>query len=249
MTLSDLDRNGRFFATYLQERQRHHTPKSALANTLDRLKNNKLAYSKPAITPAASPWKDTCRWIENADAIGLRFVGFADDIVNLGHRGWYLEPEPFQNSANVYRGALWQLPAKNKVKRYVYGYANPHNEGAAHINFDVTDDKVRAAYTADSMAKNDAETEREYQEAWYKGTDYLEAKQEVNALRLNLLKLFAELRTIRKGVSVNAPTVCATIRASIVSDISRISKLKKTIRTLYDDWHAEAGFKDGAGAA
>jgi hypothetical protein len=53
--------------------------------------------------------------------------------------------------------------------RYVYGYADPNNEGAALLVFDVQTDSLEAARLADSFAEKAAEAEREYQSAWQAG--------------------------------------------------------------------------------
>src|SRR5690554_4252161 len=76
------------------------------------------------------------RWCEDTAAAGLRFVGFADELVQFGaidHKGWYTDPDGF---GEVYRGAVWQLPARNGQCLYVAGFVDPCNEGAALIDFD-----------------------------------------------------------------------------------------------------------------
>jgi len=103
---------------------------------------------------------------------GLRFVGFADELAprTIQHKGWYTHP---YDDGEVYRGAVWQLPARNGECLYVAGFIDPYNDSAALIDFDTIrgepdDDKIKAeaAYRADAIARIHAEHEREYQEKW-----------------------------------------------------------------------------------
>src|SRR5712671_138973 len=36
---------------------------------------------------------DGATWVENLDAAGLRFVGYADELARLRHTGWYTSDE------------------------------------------------------------------------------------------------------------------------------------------------------------
>ena len=59
-------------------------------------------------------------WIENPAALGLRFVGFSDELPGgPGHSGWFVDPD---DQSEVCRGAVWQWPARNGESRDVYGY-------------------------------------------------------------------------------------------------------------------------------
>ena len=116
--------------------------------------------------------KTTERWCEDTADAGLRFVGFADELAPLfiQHKGWYTDPDGF---GEVYRGAVWQLPARGGQCLYVAGFADPCNEGAAFIDFEPIygepDDAgldFYAALRADEIARIHAEREREYQEKW-----------------------------------------------------------------------------------
>src|SRR5690606_33547786 len=87
------------------------------------------------------------------------------------HKGWYTDPEGFVDE--VYRGAVWQLPARGGQCLYVAGFADPNNDGAALIDFDTIrgepdddDAKAEAAYRADDIARIHAEREREHEEKW-----------------------------------------------------------------------------------
>lgn len=107
------------------------------------------------------------RWCEDTENAGLRFVGFADELAPhaIKHKGWYTDPDGFDGE--VYRGAVWQLPARGGQCIYVAGFADPNNEGAALIDFEPILTISKAAYRADDTARIHAEREREYQqEKW-----------------------------------------------------------------------------------
>lgn len=130
-------------------------------------------------TPLFGPWltdsrgrKTTERWCEDTVDAGLRFVGFADELAPraIQHKGWYTDPDGF---GEVYRGAVWQLPARNGECLYVAGLPDPYSEGAALIDFDPIYGEpndaglgLYAAHRADDIARVHAEREREYQEKW-----------------------------------------------------------------------------------
>lgn len=126
---------------------------------------------RAARVPLFGPWltdtrgqQTTERWCEDTEDAGLRFVGFADELApRIKHKGWYTDPEGF---GEVYRGAVWQLPARNGECLYVAGFADPNNDGAALIDFEPFYDEIEAAYRADETARIHAGHEREYQEKW-----------------------------------------------------------------------------------
>lgn len=136
-------------------------------------------YRRDPRTPIFGAWltdsrgrRTSERWCEDTVDAGLRFVGFADELAprSIQHKGWYTHP---YDSGEVYRGAVWQLPARNGECLYVAGFVDPYNEGAALIDFDTIrgepdndDIKAKAAYRADAIARIHAEHEREYQEKW-----------------------------------------------------------------------------------
>lgn len=117
------------------------------------------------------------RWIENASK-GMRLCGFADDLIRLDHRGWYTDPEGFEDG--VMRGVVYQLPTRNGSPVFAVGYADPYNDDCCcvEIRTDI-EDKEEAARIADSIAERCAEREREYQEAWQLGRRYADALEEI----------------------------------------------------------------------
>jgi len=159
--------------------QAQYKAKMALAIARGRLANGEKFYSE------SWPWQrgagNVCiqerkpgdssqyAWIENTSAVGLRRVGFADEICRyIAHRGWYTDSD-FQDE--VYRGAVYQLPGRKGKARYLAGYDDPNNKGAAFIcldwiegeklpdSYDTKDEgaKIEAARRADCIAQRAAE--------------------------------------------------------------------------------------------
>lgn len=96
------------------------------------------------------------RWIEHAGR-GLRWVGFADQIINIRHTGWFAD----DNQDEIFRGVVYQLPTRHGEQRFAYGYADPNNKNCALLSFDPCDCKEDAARWADQFAEHCAEDSRE----------------------------------------------------------------------------------------
>jgi len=136
------------------------------------------------------------RWIERPQSVGLRFVGFADEVCRrnhaylsgLDHGGWHTHPD---HMSELVRGVVYRLTGRNGRARYVAGYADPYNPGAACLDFETIfegeevdpvwggcasyDQGARdAARHGDSIAETMAENEREYQAAFSAGTRFAE---------------------------------------------------------------------------
>ena len=127
------------------------------------------------------------RWVDNVSC-GLRRVGFADEIMRgegysraIDHKGWFIREDG--DGGEVYRGVVYQLPARHGLPQYVYGYDDPNNEGAALLCFGPSVDKCGAARSADRFAEIFAEYEREYDRAWQAGRRYEELDEEIKDMR------------------------------------------------------------------
>lgn len=167
-----------------------------------------LARRAPAYGPRIDGTQQ--RWIADVDAAGLRFVGFADDIIGLDYKGWYIDPEGW---GETYRGTVWQLPSRGGVPVYVHGYMCPYNPGAALVDFAHTYDKEEAARWADGVAEVDAEDPREAYER-----DQL--AQEAEDLRDNIANTRAEVRRLlreRRALKAHGDnaTICGLFRDKV----------------------------------
>ena len=181
------------------------------------------------------------RWIENAGR-GLRLVGFADEIYRgIDHKGWYTREDDMDETL---RGIVYQLPARHGVEQYVHGYADPCNEGAAYLCFDLDDDKEQAARNADRVAEIFAEEQRDYNAAWDAGNRATELEREAAEQRAHILSLREEIKDARAVSRDTMPTICATLRAEIVGAYHKIQKLRKERDHLRDDYGRSEGFEE-----
>ena len=178
------------------------------------------------------------RWIEDTTGIGLRFVGYSDEIVSfINHKGWYTDP--FQDE--TYRGAVWQLPARAGAEQYVHGYEDSINKGSALIDFTLTDDKKDAAIWADSMAQYEAEEAVEFYAKAQAEQDIEEAKEEIGANRKEIKRLLAERKALKKHG--HNETVCGLFKSEVSRLLNQIRELKNKVKSLEDNfWESVTGY-------
>jgi hypothetical protein len=176
------------------------------------------------------------RWIENVSR-GLRFVGYADDIARLNHKGWYIRDEDY---GEVYRGVVYQLPARHGLPQYVYGYADPCNDDCALICFDVEADKADAARAADRFAEIFAEHERDYDRA-------ASAKQHYDDLADEVKRLRAEALAVGRGMraDLDMDAACERVcRDKIKSCYRAIQQARKERAELLDRFNNAPGWEE-----
>lgn len=121
-------------------------------------------------------------WVEPS----LRFVGNADCLARIGHRGWYVD----LSQHDVAYGQVYQLSAKNGEERYLAAYVYSYDTDC--VTFDITevfDDKREAALAADEMARIAAEHSRE-----------ADREDEINQQKEEARELRAEVRTRMRAV-------------------------------------------------
>jgi hypothetical protein len=200
-------------------------------------KKVKYIEYNPIIEPARAHNYNNVRWVENVSC-GLRLVDFADKIAHLNHEGWFIDDD-FQDE--TYRGVVYQLPARDGKAQYVYGYADPCNDDCALLCFDVTDDKLEAANSADNFAESFAEEARDYSRASNAGRRYEELADEIKDMRKDALAIGEEMRAARK-TKLKAPTICATLRNEIMALYRRIQKARKERKELMNDFGWHEGF-------
>lgn len=145
------------------------------------------------------------RWIESTERAGLRLVGFADEVCKsegysraIDHTGWY--SDPFGDSSDgLYRGIVFRLPSRHGKPVFVYGYADPFNDGAALLCFDNdAETPMEAARHADGFAERMAEEERDYQTKEMAAERAREARESAKDLRAELRQIREQLAACRK---------------------------------------------------
>jgi hypothetical protein len=168
----------------------------------------RVTYNPRAGFGAAKDWKPRTgkhvRWIESTERAGLRLVGFADEIAraegyprSIDHTGWFTDP--YGDSDGSMRGIVFRLPARDGASVYVYGYADPHNDGAALLCFDNdADSPMEAARYADSFAERHAEEEREYQVKEMAKERAAELRESAKGSRSELRQIREQLAACRK---------------------------------------------------
>jgi len=182
-------------------------------------------------------YEDRTRYVENASK-GLRLVGFADKITHLNHKGWYIDDD--ERGCDVMRGVVYQLPARRGKKRFVYGYADPYDDGAV-LCFDVVEDASRAAHLADDFAERSAERERAWRRASDARHEYENLKTEIQEARERVLSLGRELRRLaRDGVSV--PSLREAARGKMGALYHRIQNARKRRAELLADFGRSDGW-------
>jgi hypothetical protein len=168
------------------------------------------------------------RWIEKPSACGLRFVGYASDIVRLDHTGWYVDND--QNE--TVKGVVFQLPGRDGKPLFVAGYEDWNNgradsDGPVTLDFgnvSLTHDGARdAARRADQIAQWIAEDEREYQAAWQAGNRFAELGSDIADSRNAIKALLAERRAAKAAKLLTYPTICDTIRRAVENALGDIA--------------------------
>lgn len=225
--------------------------------------------------PAGARFKhggDVLRWIENTEAAGLRFVGWADDVGGLRHTGWHCDDE----GRETLRGGVWQMPGKAGAARLLYGYAEfegrgEMNPGSAALcvsdvvsvpmrgefgNLDETEGARDAARWADGLAESTAEDRRDYDSAYQAGRAAAELDAEAMAARAELLPLLREMRAIRKSPHTPLSPVgqiCARLRRDVAGLLETISEKRAERDSAWGNVWGDAaeawraGFMDESG--
>lgn len=152
------------------------------------------------------------RWIEDTERAGLRRVGWSDDVLSLRHKGWFTEDDG--DTDEVLRGSVYQLPARDGSPCFVYGYDDPHNEGAALLVFETCDDKLDAARYADGFAERVAEHERDYRREEARKMRIGELRETIVNLRTDIRALVRDLKATRRDYPA---AVCKALREHLAN--------------------------------
>lgn len=230
--------------SYRYHRQRGCTANYALTLARQDVAANKTRYPSSGgvnVNPPFQAYGETMRWIETPSHIGLRTVGFADEIDrSIKHTGWYTDDD---GDMETVRGIVYQFPARDGKPRYVYGFADPCNDGPACLSLDETDDKTQAARWADDIARKYGESEREYRRAWDAGRRFEELGDDIAAARKSCLALIREAKAACETLTSFA-AIKATIRANVISYRDDIAKARAKREKLLSEYGEAAGFKD-----
>ena len=140
---------------------------------------------------------------------GLRDCGAVDELFPrlFDHKGWFADD--FEDE--IWRGRVWQLPARNGKCLYLAGYTRP-NAGDAAIGlrifrednpgdrWDAYANARDAAIRADSMAERDAEESREHAAKWQEASRHdnerEDARQELKDARMSARSALRSLREL-----------------------------------------------------
>jgi hypothetical protein len=164
---------------------------------------------------------------------GIRDLGDAHEIASLRHTGWY--GDSFQY--NLVKGRVLQLPARKGVPQYVAGIYETQCDGVTLWPLDTFEDKQDAARSSDRRAENYAEKAREHDAEFQAEQETEELKERIAEIRIEIRALVREMKAHR-AVS-DAPSICATLRASIAGLRRESHKAYKRIQKLAENpWHA-----------
>lgn len=209
---------------------------------------------------------ETLRWTESTAGIGLRFIGWSDELPGgPSHRGWFTSEDNW--TGQTLRGGVWQWPGG----RLVYGYAEfdgrdrETNPGSAAlvlsdvIQADPADVREHdsptdwsatrdAAQWADRMAERIAEAERDYSAAYHAGRDAAERIERADESRAEALELLAEMKPERKaGNAAARPAICKALRARLDSILAERRKARAKRESAWRDCPGdlESAWRDG----
>lgn len=216
-------------------------------------------YAKP-VAPvcwqADNKARERLAWVDNAERIGLRFVGrvAADSRRGnvwdkRGDSGWYTDPfgDFCKDGTGLMWGVVYQLPARRGVARYVAGYQQGGTEAGPTIDFGTIyessvnysdgsptecDAARNAAAVADSMARIAAEKEREYQTAWQAGNLYSECLENLKAVRASVLGTLRDIRATCDALKAMPESIRARLSGSIKADLAERARLFGTMEEL-----------------
>lgn len=200
------------------------------------------------------------RFIDKLSDVGLRLVGYSDEISNIRHKGWFTDDD-IQDE--TYRGAVVQLPGRKGYAVLLPAYQESCNDGFIVDFGDATlvralddgltgEDETRTvAREGDRMAERAAEEARDYNRAWRLGADHASLREEIAADHAHLRAVLAEFRQARKVGALGFETLCATVRASVVFGFANLARARSKRDAILEDNYFRGplvqAFNEGAG--
>ncbi len=254
---------------YRAARQMGRNPAKALE--LAREGKASIDPKGPRHDALGAPFGSDClQWAERPAAIGLRFVGYADELSQYSRDMGPYGTDDYGDSA--IRGTVYQLPGRKGISRFVTGYqegemrasrsrnrrwAELNPDSAAldlrHIyesgpredcrtNYGYPDCIAEAARAADQLAECAAEQEREYQEAWQAAMQWYELAEEITDATSAARRLVKDMRAaIKSGIDA-APSICQALRDRLRELLEEREELRNKREELADSfWYSRDG--------
>lgn len=248
----------------IRSRRPSYPAGKALAEARERVTNGgRRYYGKLGTAGLGAPMDDGGQWAERPSALGLRFVGFADEIGSrydrrpVDHRGWFID----LHESEVARPCVYLLPSRDGRTRYVPAYREGSEisgtwrdmsgeESAVVYLRDVElgdaggadgtsleQAAIDAARYADSRAERHAESCKEFAEAWQAGQAYDSAMDEARSARA----AFLELRKAMKADSrAPAAIICTALSDKLGQLVETWRECKAKAAELASEWQAPA---------
>lgn len=215
---------------------------------------------------------------DTPENFGLRFVGYAQaearnyysPIDTDKPRGWYVND--YEESCY---GVVYQLPGHDGKLRYVAGidfsdrdgglqfdlrriFTENRRDGSSYDGPNDIDAACDAARAGDQIAKREAESEREYSQAWRAGSDWAQEGETIDAIKVELKAILAE-RKVAKASNALFPALCGALRAQVTSLWNDIQEARERRSELIEgdcehchfwpgDKRLQSAFNEGADA-
>lgn len=205
---------------------------------------------EPRTTP--DDWKAP-RYLENFESC-FRTWRYVSDITRGAYTrrvdsDWYCDSDGHRTA----RAIVLSLPHGRFLPAIRFEEHKYKDSGClieAGRNFET--DEQNAALMAARFAERVAEKERDYSEAWNAGAEAQGLREEVDSTRGELLESLAEMRAARKllkqeGVA-QLPSVCNAMRSHVRASLRGISRARKRIAELRDNYGKTEGFHDAFNA-
>ena len=261
--------NTPFLNSYRWFRQIGYKPAPARGYAMADVVSGKQRYprARRSGSSVGKPMANGMQWCNPQD-LGLRFVGWQDEIRDLRardrHKGWLCD-SGFQDD-DALRGCVYQLPARKGKARFLPAYreggifknewSDSSGETNAAIHFrdlfsyeDADEAKTDAARAADSFAEHAAEKAREWNDAFLAGSSFQFLGEEITENRATILELLRERKIARREITGPLPTTCKMLRADIARLYAGIQKARKERAELKDRVWGEnrIAFNEGSG--
>jgi len=191
-------------------------PTGPFKKRIERMKNSGVGAYYHAPTP--NQHKGVGFYLDSDGMPGLRWK-WCDEVedVRINHTGWFCD----EYQDGKLRGIVMRLP---KGKGFLAGWSM--GEGmSSSVDCDIIDNEIDAARTADSLAENAAEREREYQDEQEEIRLKEEKEQEEKDAGLEeeeRVQELAELQTIASRLKVFVEDTNFVGNPNLLQDFKRL---------------------------